>query len=125
MGSGMDDGPFGSWITKEHARNLADAGGAIGVWWRLVVTMTEYVAAIRDMVDAGGVDHVGIGTDTDLTASYVLPYSNKIWPDEKGGFFYTVAGEMLKQGFTPDEIGKIGGGNFCRVFAEVTTGLHA
>jgi membrane dipeptidase len=111
-------------ITKEHAREVADAGGVIGVWWRLVVTMTEYVAAIRDMVDAVGVDHVGVGTDTDLTASYVLPYTNKIWPDENGGFFYAVAGEMLKQGFTPDEIGKIVGGNFCRVFAKVTTG-HA
>jgi membrane dipeptidase len=31
---------------------------------------------------------------------------------------------MLKHGFTPDEIGKIGGGNFCRIFAKVTTG-HA
>jgi len=31
---------------------------------------------------------------------------------------------MLRQGFTPDEIGKIGGGNFCRVFDKVTTG-HA
>lgn len=111
-------------ITKEHARDLADAGGVIGVWWRLVDTMKEYVAAIKDMVDAVGVEHVGIGSDTDLTASYVLPYTNKIWPDEDGGFFYAVAGEMLKQGFTPDEIGKIGGGNFCRVFAKVTTG-HA
>ncbi len=37
------------------------------------------------------------------------------------GFFYAVVGEMLKQGFTPDEIGKIGGGNFCRIFAKVTT----
>jgi membrane dipeptidase len=111
-------------ITKEHAREVAAAGGIIGVWWRLVYTTKEYVAAIRDMVDAVGVDHVGIGTDTDLTASYVLPYSNKIWPDENGGFFYAVAGEMLKQGFTPDEIGKVGGGNFCRVFAKVTAG-HA
>ena len=111
-------------ITKEHAREVADAGGVIGVWWRLVYTTKEYVAAIRDMVDAVGVDHVGIGTDTDLTASYVLPYTNKIWPDENGGFFYTVTSEMLKQGFTPDEIGTIVGGNFCRVFAKVTTG-HA
>jgi membrane dipeptidase len=110
--------------TKEHARQVADAGGVIGVWWRLVVTMTDYVAAIKDMVDAVGVDHVGVGTDTDLTASYVLPYTNKIWPDENGGFFYALAGEMLQQGFTADEIGKIGGGNFCRVFAKVTTG-HA
>jgi membrane dipeptidase len=85
-------------------------------------SIKEYVAAIKDMVDAVGVDHVGIGTDTDLTASYVLPYTNQIWPDENGGFFYAVAGEMLKQGFTPDEISKIGGGNFCRVFTKVTAG---
>jgi len=82
------------------------------------------VAAIRDMVDAVGVDHVGIGTDKDLTSSYVLPFTNKIWPDENGGFFYAVAGEMLKQSFPPDDIDKIGGGNFCHVFAKVTTG-HA
>jgi membrane dipeptidase len=45
-----------------------------------------------------------------------------MWPDEKGGFLSAVAGEMLNQGFTPDEIGKIAGGNFCRVFAMVTAG---
>ena len=107
-------------MSKDLARAAADAGGVIGVWWRLVDTLKEYVAAIKRAVDAVGVDHVGIGTDTDLTASYVLPYSNKIWPDQNAGLFYAVAGEMLKQGFAPDEIGKIGGGNFCRVFAKVT-----
>jgi membrane dipeptidase len=109
-------------ITKEQAREVANAGGVIGVWWRLVGTMQGYVAAIRNMADALGVEHVGIGTDTDLMASNLLPYTNKIWPDQNGGFFYAVAGEMLKQGFTPDEIGKIGGGNFCRIFAKVTAG---
>ena len=107
-------------IGKEIAREVADASCVIGVWWRLVYTTKEYVTAIRKMVDLVGVDHVGIGSDTDLTASYVLPYTNKIWPDENGGFFYAVAGEMLKQGFTPEEVGKIGGGNFSRVFDKAT-----
>jgi hypothetical protein len=31
---------------------------------------------------------------------------------------------MLLQGFTPDDIGKVSGGNFCRVFGKVTAG-HA
>jgi membrane dipeptidase len=108
--------------TKEHAREVADAGGVLGVWWRLVGTTEEYVAGIRDMVDAVGVDHVGIGTDTDLMSSNMLPYTNKIWPGQNSGFFYAVAGEMLNQGFRPDEIRKIGGGNFCRIFAKVTSG---
>jgi hypothetical protein len=50
----------------------------------------------------------------------VLPYTNKIWPDENGGFFYALVGEMLKQGLTPDEIGKIGGGNLGPGFRPVT-----
>jgi membrane dipeptidase len=75
------------------------------------------------MVDAAGMDHVGIGTDGELTppeGKGPLPYTNGIWKNQGGGFFYAVAAEMLKQGFTPGEIGKIGGGNFCRVFGKVT-----
>ena len=40
--------------------------------------------------------------------------------DGHGGFAYAVAGEMLAQGFRPDEIGKILGGNYARVFDRVT-----
>jgi membrane dipeptidase len=107
-------------VSKDQARAIADAGGVIGVWWRVSDLLADYVAGIKDMIDAAGIDHVAIGTDTDLTASYSLPYTNKIWPDQNAGFFYAVAGEMLRQGLSPDEIGKIGGGNFCRVFAKVT-----
>jgi membrane dipeptidase len=109
-------------VTKEHAREVADAGGVIGVWWRLTYTVADYVQAIKAMVDAVGIDHVGIGTDTDLTASYSLPYTNQIWPDENGGFFPAVAAEMLKQGFKTEEISSIAGGNFCRIFGKVTAG---
>ena len=111
-------------IPKDAAKAVADAGGVVGVWWRLSNSLTEYVQGIRAMVDVVGVDHAGIGTDSDVTASYALPYTNQLWPDENGGFFYAVAGEMLKQGFKADEISKIGGGNFCRVFGQATAG-HA
>lgn len=50
--------------------------------------------------------------------------SNKNWPDQKSGFYYTVVGALLKVGFNAKEIGKIGGGNFCRVFDAATKG-HA
>jgi membrane dipeptidase len=39
-----------------------------------------------------------------------------------GGFFRAAVAEMLRQGFTPAEIGKIGDGNFCRIFDKVTNG---
>jgi membrane dipeptidase len=36
----------------------------------------------------------------------------------------SVVDAMLKTGFTADEIDKVGGGNFCRVFDAATTGHH-
>ncbi|MFL6449591.1 MAG: membrane dipeptidase [Bryobacteraceae bacterium] len=42
--------------------------------------------------------------------------TNEAWADEKVGFYYAVVDAMLQTGFTPDEIGKIGGSNFLRVF---------
>ena len=74
------------------------------------------------MADAAGIDHVGIGTDTDLLSSREGQGTNKAYRGLTGGFFRAVVGEMLVQGFTPDDIGKVGGGNFCRVFGKVTAG---
>jgi len=50
--------------------------------------------------------------------------TNEAWQDQKTGFYYAVVDAMLKTGFTADEIGKIGGGNFCRVFDAATSGRH-
>ena len=44
--------------------------------------------------------------------------TNEAWQDQSTGFYYVVVDAMLKTGFTADEIGKIGGGNFLRVFGE-------
>src|SRR5580658_5075683 len=49
-------------ISKEQAKIVADAGGAIGVWTHLSDTPLEYARNIRAMVDVIGVDHVSIGT---------------------------------------------------------------
>jgi microsomal dipeptidase-like Zn-dependent dipeptidase len=48
--------------------------------------------------------------------------TNQAWQDQKLGFYYSVVDAMLKTGFTADEIGKVGGGNFCRVFDAATSG---
>jgi membrane dipeptidase len=109
-------------ISKEHAKVVADAGGVIGVWTHLADSLKDFVGSIKSMVDAVGIDHVGIGSDTDLLSSRVGQSTNKAWPGLTGGFFPAVVGEMLLQGFTPHDISKVGGGNFCRVFGKVTAG---
>lgn len=44
--------------------------------------------------------------------------TNEAWAGESTGFYFTVVNAMLQTGFTPDEIAKIGGGNFLRVFSQ-------
>ena len=48
--------------------------------------------------------------------------TNYAWQDQTAGFYYVVVDALLKTGFTEDEIGKVGGGNFCRVFDAATAG---
>jgi membrane dipeptidase len=109
-------------ISKERAKVVADAGGVIGVWTKLADSPKEFVENIKAMADAVGIDQVGIGTDSDLLSSRVGQGTNKAWPGLTEGFFYAVVGEMLLQGFTSDDIAKVGGRNYCRVFGKATAG---
>jgi len=132
-------------ISKEQAKVVANAGGLVGVWTHLSDTPLDYARNIRALVDVIGVDHVCIGTDTKLTQPSPRPggpgtggpppggsapgqqhprvgeRTNQAWQDQTLGFYYVVVDAMLKTGFTPDEIGKIGGGNFLRFFDRVTS----
>jgi len=107
--------------SKTYAKAVADAGGIMGIW-RIFPTVKDYVTGIKQMVDVAGVDHVGIGTDISLALGVggPVPGTNNIWPDEKNRFLYSVAQEMLTQGFQPDEISRIAGGNYLRLFGKVT-----
>ncbi|MXN92455.1 peptidase M19 [Flavobacterium sp. Sd200] len=135
-------------ISKEQAKIVADAGGIIGVWTHLANSPGEYAQNVRAMVDVVGIDHVCIGTDTKLTPAYRSPgqqwgkpkdkegnepkdsnkkstnrpgeRTNYAWEDQKTGFYYAVTDAMLKNGFTENEISKIGAENFCRVFDAAT-----
>ncbi len=121
-------------LGKEQASLVAKAGGLVGIWVHLSDTPLEYAQNIRALVDVIGVDHVCIGTDTKLTQPYNPPRgpggppqggqggprvgerTNAAWADQTTGFYYAVVDAMLKTGFSPDEIGKIGGENFLRIF---------
>ena len=47
--------------------------------------------------------------------------TNLAWKDQTEGFYFTVVDALLKTGFNEDEIGKIAGDNFCRVFEAATS----
>lgn len=46
--------------------------------------------------------------------------TNEAWADEKTGFYFAVVDAMLKGGFNEEEIAKIGGDNYLRVFNTAT-----
>jgi len=104
--------PYTRLISAEHARLVAQAGGVIGVWpsGASYVDARDWVRGIARMVDTAGVDHVGIGTDMEGGV-------NEVWDDYAD--LPAVADLMLRQGFSPEEAGKLLGGNYVRVFRAV------
>jgi membrane dipeptidase len=52
------------------------------------------------------VDHVSIGTDQQVTPGGVQDYAQWV----------QLVGAMLRGGFTPEDAGKIAGGNYMRIF---------
>jgi membrane dipeptidase len=58
------------------------------------------------MAEVVGVDHVSIGTDQSDAWGSVEDYTRWV---------HLVAA-MLRSGFTPEEAGKIAGGNYLRIF---------
>src|SRR5439155_25890600 len=64
--AGLSDrpNPWTRSITTEHARAIASVRGVIGIWpVTQAATVQSYADSIARMVDAVGVDYVGVGTD--------------------------------------------------------------
>ena len=93
-------------ISRDHARVIAETGGAIGIW-HFFPSLEKYVDGLKEMVDVVGVDHVCIGTDQQVTPGSLQDYSKWV---------HLVAA-MLRGGFTPEEAGKIAGENYMRIFS--------
>jgi membrane dipeptidase len=103
--------PFTRLITPEHARLVAGTGGVIGIWppAGLFPDMAALAGGIARMVAVVGVDHVGLGTDMMglVGASTFDSYAQL--PD--------LVAALTAAGFGADDVRKILGGNYHRVFA--------
>lgn len=67
--------------------------------------------AIDHVVRTAGIDHVGLSTDFEHSGG-VDGYRN-------AGEAGAVTGELLRRGYTPEQVAKLWGGNWLRVFREV------
>ena len=107
-------------LKDEQIKALADKGGVIGVTFvpdflikeNRKSTVEDVVRHIDYLVEKAGIDHVGLGSDFDGTVE--LPIGLK-GADE----IPNITKELLNQGYKEDDIKKILGGNFLRVFKDV------
>lgn len=104
-------GEFSRRISPEHARLVASTGGVVGVWGSpyALKSLGDYVDALARAVDAAGAEHVGFGTDNSGFGG-----TPAVWDDYRD--FPRVVRLMRRRRFSPDEIRKIAGGNYVRVF---------
>lgn len=103
-------------ISPDYARMVAASGGVVGAW--IAVLWEERVQGMIThmfrLIDAIGVDHVGIGTD--------MPAG--IAEEEMPGFLrhHELREALEKRGMTADEVEKVCAGNWLRVFGAVRQG---
>ncbi len=107
---GHPHGMHKRFISPEYARMVAGTGGVIGGW---IATLWEegfdgMIRHIFRLIDAVGVDHVGIGTDLPSGAAA------KEMPDFAR--HPAIAGALRAGGLNAEEVAKICAGNWLRVF---------
>lgn len=99
-------------LTDETMKAIAAKGGLIGIgFWEGAVcdySPAGVVKAIRYAVNLVGVDHVALGSDYDGSTITKFDTSESV----------VLVDEMLKAGFTEEEIRKVAGENEIRFFLE-------
>ena len=135
--------------TDEALKLITDGGGVIGAnafppFLRkgFQSSLRDYVDAIDDLVERVGVDHVAIGTDytqdqpkewydwlfsqqgtkareRPLAYPYPLVHPKGM---ETPDTLSSVSGELLGRGYRAEDVGKILGGNWLRLFEQVWRG---
>jgi membrane dipeptidase len=104
-------------LDDDEMKEIANKGGIVGLW----VNIQSYptVKAWGDDVDyvrgVVGIDHLGIGTD--LRGLDSTGYMTGFGSD---AHFEALERELMERGYSNDDIGKILGGNFFRVWQQVT-----
>jgi membrane dipeptidase len=111
----QDAGGWARFISAEHARVVAGTGGIIGampiIFGRRGDDIGGYARYISRLVDAVGVDHVAIGTDMDGIGPGAIFTDYSRWP--------SLTAALLDHGYRADDVAKILGGNYQRVFQRV------
>ena len=102
-------------VNDDEIRAIAENGGVIGIWphGRHISDVAEMVDYIEHVIEVGGIDHVGIGSDLRGISRYVVGFDAE-------ARFHAIATELLNREYSAEDVGKVMGGNFFRVWQAVT-----
>ncbi len=109
-GEGFDSPRF---IDLDQAKLVAEGGGIVGAWPAGIglTSLSDFTDQILRTIDLIGIDNVALGTDMD--ANYKPVFDNyRQLP--------LLVSALLKRGLSETEATRFLGGNFLRVFREVT-----
>ncbi len=103
------------YLTDAEIQAIAAKGGVIGIWphaksMPFMGQMARHIDHVKTLV---GADHIAIGSDLRGIRSYTVKFGSK-------ARFSGIIGALLARGYTDEDIGKIMGGNFFRVWETVT-----
>jgi membrane dipeptidase len=103
-------------LADEEIVAIASRGGVIGIWpnGEFNPTMDDMIRNIDYVKKLVGVDHVGIGSDLRGMGSYTSGFG-------EDANFQAIAEALLAHGYSDADTGKVMGGNFFRVWQQVST----
>ncbi len=107
---GHPDGDHPRYIGPDYARTVVESGGVIGAWMS-VLSREKLPGLIRHLfrlIDAVGIDHVGIGTDLPAGVAQTEMPDFARHP--------RIAAALRERGMTAEEVAKVCAGNWLRVF---------
>ncbi len=102
-------------VTDEEIQAIASRGGVVGIWphGRHIETVELMVDYMEHVIEVAGIDHVGIGSDLRGISAYSKGFDAE-------ANFRAIAAELLNRGYSDEDVGKVMGENFFRVWQTVT-----
>jgi membrane dipeptidase len=105
------------YLTDDEIKAIAAKGGLIGIWPAAVLQnmagMVRHIDHVKKLV---GVDHIAIGSDL-RGMQYLSEFGEE-------ANFRAIAEGLIDAGYSDDEIGRIMGGNFFRIWQQITRGAR-
>ncbi|MCB1645009.1 MAG: membrane dipeptidase [Pseudomonadales bacterium] len=102
-------------VSDDLIRAIAAGGGIIGIWpnGAVVEDIGLMVDMIEHVIKTAGIGHVGIGTDLRGVSRYATGFT----PDDS---FMAVARVMIERGYSDEDIARVLGGNFIRLWKTIS-----